>query len=384
MEAETHLHWAFVYLKFGQEFDAALNFRHAYNITVDVRDRFPQYQAILKTDGLLEVIIGSIPEKYNWVLGVMNMQGTIKIGLEEFEAIKMSDHPLAFEAGLLHAFVQGFLLQNVPIALNELDHLLSSQPTNKLALFLAANLQLKNNSSEKALSFLSRIDQQPGGLPLVYTDYLTGEIYLHKGEYIKAISSFRTFLQNYKGENYIKDSHYKMGLCYLLNGDKKVARATFDIAQKAGRESVEPDRYAARQVEADEFPHIELTKVRYMTDGGYYIQAKKVLEGIDRTALTIDRDQTEYMYRKARLAHHMGDLKTATEEYQKTIFATGQEDWYFAPNACLQLGYLARDNGDFVTARTYFTRALTYKKHEYKNSIDSKARSALAQLNNVK
>jgi tetratricopeptide (TPR) repeat protein len=175
-----------------------------------------------------------------------------------------------------------------------------------------------------------------------------------------------------------------MGLCYLLNGDKKVARATFDIAQKAGRESVEPDRYAARQVEADEFPHIELTKVRYMTDGGYYIQAKKVLEGIDRTALTIDRDQTEYMYRKARLAHHMGDLKTATEEYQKTIFATGQEDWYFAPNACLQLGYLARDNGDFVTARTYFTRALTYKKHEYKNSIDSKARSALAQLNNVK
>jgi hypothetical protein len=31
-------------------------------------------------------------------------------------------------------------------------------------------------------------------------------------------------------------------------------------------------------------------------------------------------------------------------------------------------------------ARQFFTKAMAYKKHEYKNSIDSKARSALAQL----
>jgi tetratricopeptide (TPR) repeat protein len=121
-----------------------------------------------------------------------------------------------------------------------------------------------------------------------------------------------------------------------------------------------------------------------MTDGGYYQEAKKILDKIDRTKLTSDRDQTEFMYRKARLAHHMGDLATAQDEYQKTIFATGQEDWYFAPNACLQLGYISRDANDFVSARTWFTRSLAYKKHEYKNSIDSKARSALAQLNNAR
>jgi tetratricopeptide (TPR) repeat protein len=384
MEAETHLQWAFVYLKFGHEFDAALNFRHAYNITMDVRERFPDYKAILKTDGLLEVIIGSIPEKYNWVLGVMNMQGTIKIGLEEFEGIKTSDHALAFEAGLLHAFTQGFLLQNVEVALDELSQLQETDPTNRLAMFLGANLHLKNNSSEKALALLQKIEKQTTGLPMYYTEYLKGEIYLHKGEYTKGIASFRQFLEHYKGENYVKDSHYKMGLCYLLNGDKKVAEATFEIVKRAGKETTEPDRYAARSVSDAVFTNTDLIKVRYMTDGGYYREAQKVLEQIDRGKLVLDRDQTEYMYRKARLAHHLGEITTAKDEYQKTIFATGQEDWYFAPNACLQMGYISRDENDFVSARGWFQRALTFKKHEYKNSIDSKARSALAQLNNAR
>jgi hypothetical protein len=62
---------------------------------------------------------------------------------------------------------------------------------------------------------------------------------------------------------------------------------------------------------------------------------------------------------------------------------TGQENWYFAPNACLQLGYLYQSRNMLAEAEEYFLRALAYKRHEYKNSIDSKARSALAQLGRI-
>jgi len=54
--------------------------------------------------------------------------------------------------------------------------------------------------------------------------------------------------------------------------------------------------------------------------------------------------------------------------------------WYFAPNSALQLGYIFRDQADAIEARQYFEKALSYKKHVYKNSIDNKARSALASL----
>jgi hypothetical protein len=96
------------------------------------------------------------------------------------------------------------------------------------------------------------------------------------------------------------------------------------------------------------------------------------------------RDQIEFTYRKARLAHKTNDLVAAHDLYQQSIKATGDEPWYFAPNACLQLGYISLDEKNIPLAREYFMRALSYKKHEYKNSIDSKAKSALAQLNDNK
>jgi uncharacterized protein HemY len=46
----------------------------------------------------------------------------------------------------------------------------------------------------------------------------------------------------------------------------------------------------------------------------------------------------------------------------------------------LQLGYLLVEQKQVKEAKKYFEKALSYKKHEYKNSIDSKAKSALAQL----
>jgi hypothetical protein len=60
---------------------------------------------------------------------------------------------------------------------------------------------------------------------------------------------------------------------------------------------------------------------------------------------------------------------------------TGENPWYFAANSALQLGYIAEAQKDKVMAKKYFEQALNFKRHEYKNSIDSKARSALEQLN---
>jgi hypothetical protein len=92
------------------------------------------------------------------------------------------------------------------------------------------------------------------------------------------------------------------------------------------------------------------------------------------------RDKVEYSYRKARLAHKLQDLPSAKRYYLQCIDLNGDEPWYFAPNACLQMGYIVWNEGDLILAKSYFSKALTYNKHEYKNSIDSKAKSALAQI----
>lgn len=380
LQAEIRLQWAFVYLKFGHEFDAALNLRQAYLTVQEIKNKFPTFLAIKKTSGLLEVIIGSVPQKYNWVLSLLNMEGSTKTGFEELEGIRLSENSLAFEANLIHALIQGFLLQEPALGVFEIKKVLTKHPANRLALFLGSALTIKNAQSEEALAMLDSLNRQSQGLPIYYADYLKGEIHLNKAEYLNSISAYRSFINHYNGQNCIKDSYYKIGLCYWLNGNTNDAQATFKQAKAIGKEASESDKYAARSLAEDELPHIKLTKARYATDGGYYEQAGQILESLLPADIPTKRDQVEFFYRQARLAHKLNDLATAKRFYQQSIDLNGDESWYYAPNACLQLGYIVWREGNNTLARNYFGKALSYNKHEYKNSIDSKAKSAIAQI----
>jgi hypothetical protein len=384
LQAEIHLQWAFVYLKFGHEFDAALNVRQAYQIVQDCKKDHPDYLAIKKTSGLLDIIIGAIPEKYEWVLGLLGMHGSVDYGFQELESVELADTHLGFEAELVHALIQGFVLQKTQVGVNEINKLVEKYPDNKLVLFLAASLAIKNSQSEEALTMLNKIVANRNGLPVYYAYYLMGEVYLHKGDYLNSITSYHWFIKHYKGQNYLKDAHYKIGMCYLLNGNINDTQVTFNLTKNIGKETTEADKHAARSAASQEYPNVKLTKARYSTDGGYYAEAAKMLESVTPADIPTKRDQAEFYYRKARLAHKMNQLAPAKLFYKQVLDMHGDEEWYFAPNACLQLGYIAMDEQDYPTARQYFERALTYKDHEYKNSIDSKAKSAIGHLNKLK
>jgi len=80
----------------------------------------------------------------------------------------------------------------------------------------------------------------------------------------------------------------------------------------------------------------------------------------------------------------MEELSVAKIYYEETIKLSRENPWYFAPNAALQLGYIYRDQKDFEKAKKYFELAMSYRKHEYKSSIDTKSRAALDQLKTTK
>ncbi|MBY0425173.1 MAG: hypothetical protein K2Q22_06020, partial [Cytophagales bacterium] len=56
------------------------------------------------------------------------------------------------------------------------------------------------------------------------------------------------------------------------------------------------------------------------------------------------------------------------------------DNLYFAPSACLYLGYIYMDKKDTQKAKLYFENVLFYKNHDYKNSLDNKAKAALDKL----
>lgn len=378
--AELRLQWAFVYLKFGHEFDAAWNIRQAYLQVEKCKEKFPAFAPIKKTSGVLEVMLGSIPEKYQWVISMFGMGGSVETGLEELASLKDSGIDLSFETALVYYLIQGFILQETSIAAQGLGDLIAQHPDQRLALFLGGCLAIKNSESEKALGYFKTLHENQQGLPIAYADYQTGEVYLHKGEYRTSIEHYKKFLSAYAGLNYVKDAHYKIGICYWLLGKAKDAQKYFTKAKTAGNESTEADRYAARSLAENANPNVKLSKLRYATDGGYYTEAEELIATITDNDLPSKKEKIEFVYRKARLYHKINLLTEAKKLYLLTISGSDTENWYFAPNACLQLGYIFLEEQNDADAKKYFEKALTYKKHEYKNSIDSKAKSALARM----
>jgi len=379
LQAELRLQWAFVHLKFGHEFDAAWSLRQSYLNVSDCRERFPDFIPARKTAAVLDILIGSVPEKYNWVLGLMGMRGSVTQGLHELQVLRDSNNTMQREAQLLYAVVQGFVFQNPDSALAAVTPMLNQNTDNRLLNLLGGALAIKASQSEKALDMLDRA-AKGNGLPLHFVSYLQGEVYLHKGDYQQSINAYRWFINNYRGQHYIKDAFYKTGLCYFLSGNTNNALEYFRQARTKGREDTEADKYAGRALSSGRLPDIALSRARYFTDGGYYAEARAVLDSIRPSQLAGKHDQTEYLYRAARLADKTGDLATARRRYTETIRSCGDEPWYFAPNSCLQMGYLHLADGDTTAARDYFIKARGYPRHEYKNSIDSKAKGALGKI----
>lgn len=382
--AELRLQWAFVYLKFGHDFTAAWNIRQAHILTQECQRKFPEFLPIQKTSGVLEVMLGSVPEKYQWVLTMLGMKGSVETGLNQLRMVQQDEASLSFETNLLYHLIEGFVLQQTDSALVALENLHHQNPENKLVMFLGASLAIKNSSSEMAMIILEKLKSQAGGLTIYYADYLLGEVYLHQGNYQKSIQAYRRFIQTYKGSNYIKDAYYKIGIAYWLLTMPDQAQVNFELAKKNGKEAAEADKYAVRSLAENDFTNIKLTKARYSIDGGYYDEAIRLLKSIKKEELISSRELTEYHYRFARLYHKLNQLTDAKKFYAQAIDLAGTESWYFAPNACLQLGYIFRDEGNLEEAQKYFNKAMSYKKHAYKNSIDSKAKSALAQLKKIK
>lgn len=383
LQAELNLQRGFNFLNLGQEFNAVWAIRNAYNFTQDCLKKYPEFIPIKKTSGVIEVMVGSVPDKFHFFMSLLGMKGSVVKGQKQLEQLKTSQSSLSIEANLLYYTIKGLINQQIDEALKGYSEMLEAAPENKLALFLAINMMMKNSQSEDALRLIHTLDANPGGLPMHYIDYLRGEILLQKGDYTNSIQAYQKFISNYKSLNFKKDAYYKISLAYYLQGKTDLAKTNFEKAKSTGRDVVEPDHHADAQLKDGSFPNAKIVKVRFYTDGGYYKEAKDLFHSITPADLKSKKDEVEYYYRRARLAHKTSDMGAAKMFYKQTIDMSGEKgesQWYFAPNSALQLGYIAQASRDYPLARKYFQMALGYKRHEYKNSIDGKAKSALEQL----
>jgi len=380
-QAEVRLHIALSKLLFDHKLAAAWDLRQAYLQYVANSRRYPSFVPNKKTLGTMQVLIGSIPDTYRVFLNIIGMKGNIKTGMANLRSAATQPNPFQQEAVVLQALLEHLLDQEkTDEAALSITRLAESEPDNLLYTFVAMHLLKKNKQSEKALQLYLRRPAGPGYMAFPYLRHMAADLYLYKGDFANSIRENALFLQQHKGEHYLKAAHFKLYLAYWLSKQDDKASQHYRLINQVGKAVVEEDASAARFTEQKQAPNRYLMLSRLQSDGGYYKEALSVLHQIKLQTHTPQAEKAEYYYRKARIYHGMEKPAQAKPYYDKAIAACENTNLYFAPHASLQLGYIYQNDGQIELAKTYFRKAMSYKGHTYKNSIDAKAKLALQSI----
>ncbi|TLV01607.1 hypothetical protein FEN17_17610 [Dyadobacter luticola] len=384
-QAEIRLHWAFAKLKFGNEVSGSWEIIKAYKLLEENYKLFPQFQPTLKSLGLLHVLIGSIPGNYSWVAKVLGMRGNIQAGIREIQVVGNGNTIFQQEADLIDLLLHAYTLELSPAQQIKIRNWPKEQPDNLLLHFFATTVLMKEGKSEEADKYLSTAPTGPAYIPFPFLNYLKGEINLQRGDYQVASENYLTFLRQYKGFNYLKDCNLKLFMCQWLSGNDRGAKTYLDKIARSGKTIVEADAFATRFAADFEAGKISsgqkvLFKARYATDGGYLKEVSELMRALSENSFQKVAEKAEYNYRTGRIAQKSEQNLNAISSYERVLVLPVQDTEGFCASAALQLGYIYLDLNQKQKAIAYFKKSMSFKNHEYKNSIDNKARAALTKL----
>lgn len=385
MQAEVRLHWAFVKLKFGREVSASWDVIRAYKLLAENQKRFPHFLPTYKSLGTLHVMIGSVPDNYAWVARLLGLRGSVRQGQQELQRAQQ-DAVFGLEARLIDLMVRAYVLTFTEADGQTLRQLVRDNPDNLLLYFFGATIEQKNGHSEQALAYLTTRPTGPAYGPLPVVDNILGDIYLQKGQYSLSESYFTQFLRVYKGQNFRKDSYYKLFLCrWLANQPDAQTRPLLANVLSVGRTTTESDKAAQKFAEAylkqGALPNQKgLMRARLASDGGFTDSALAYLRPYSESQFATVAGQAEYNYRLGRIHQRRNDPDVAIPYLSRALVLSETDQLSFGAMASLQLGYIYQQKNDRTRAKPFFQKALTFRHHEYKNSVDNKARAGLDQL----
>lgn len=383
LRAEIKFHWALVQMKLGHETKAGMNVIGAYKLLEENKKLFPSFTPTNKILGVIHVLIGSVPENYRWITKILGLKGNIDQGVHELE-LASQDKIFGTEARFYKLFVQSYILPINDRVRNEVADYIQKNPESLSAVFLGVAIAEKDNKSEQAWRILQKIPTTQGYLVLPIFDLYTGDIYLQKGQYDKAEVYYSNYLKKFRGHSFIKDAHYKLFLCNWLGVEDNKAKGYLLQINNVGKKLSESDKAAQKFYETyaktKSLPNKALIKARFATDGGYYKEALEYINDLSESVCTSTIEKAEYNFRKGKILQNLNDTDQAITLFERSVTLASNLDTHFGASSSLQLGYIFQKRKDNKKAIGWFEKAISYKKHEYKNSIDNKAQAALTEL----
>jgi tetratricopeptide (TPR) repeat protein len=378
-----HFQWAAVRIRFNEYWSAGTDFRKSYGQLKDNRKKFPDFRNNQVLLGMEEAIIGTIPDSYKWITSVLGMKGDVRKGTAQIvDFLGRRDGSASLmreEAIFYYCYLKFSLLSDHKGVWKYLDESVLDFRNNHLFVFMKANFALNDNKASLAEQVLRNRDQGREYLDVPVLNYQMGIALLQKVD-DDCLGYFQQFLSRYKGKLFVKDALQKMSFYYLSRGDLPNAILYKNKIARNGSAQIDADKQAQRYAENTVLPNPFLLKARLLCDGGYYSAALDQLKGSKASDFPNTGDQLEFNYRYARIYTLMGQPAKAIPFYELTIRTGSNRQEHFAARSALEMGQIYEQQGDHDKAIACYRKCIAMKNHDYKSSLDQKAKAGIDRL----
>ncbi len=379
----TYMQRAAVRIKFGERYSAGWDFKKANSFIKDNRGKFPSFQPNNMVYGPLNVIVGTVPKGYKWITSLFGMRGSVASGMQMMRNFLNSNDPyaklFANEATFYYCYLM-YYIENKPeevfkyMQAKKLDVV-----NNHLFTYMASNLAINDKQTDYAEAIINKRNLAPGYMQTPVWDLEMGYIKLHQLQLDAAIANLQKFTANFKGNFYVKDALQKIGWAYYLKENMAEAEKYRQLAIRKGNVDSDADKKAYKDAKSAVWPNPLLLKARILNDGGYHKQALALLAGKEATVTNNPAELLEFSYRLARIYDDLQRDDEALQYYQRAINLGRSRTEYYAARAALQMGYIYEKRGQKALAIKAFQSCIDMEDHDYKDSLDQRAKSGIAR-----
>lgn len=384
-QAEINLQLAISRGRFQEYLTSAVEINRAFNQLQENSQKFPSFLPNQKGLGMINAILGSVPDGLKRTMSTFGIRGNTRIGLKMVEDLvaQLPDSPysqFSEEAVFYLAYIHTDILNDAGAYSKILANTQDADPQSLLRTYIRAYAAIKMGRNQDAINALSKKPLGDEYQPYPYLDYLMGLAKVHALDN-SASGSFISYLKTYKGINFIKDAYLNLAWLELLKGNVNGYKSYVKLVKTKGFTYHEKDKQALAEAN-DPMPDLSLLKARLFFDGGYYEKALENIADKKMDNFKILKDKIEYCYRQGRIYDETAKDEFALKFYLFAINLGKNERYYFASNAALRIATIYEKKREITKARQYYNIALNMKDHDYENSIENKAKEGLRRVGN--
>ena len=373
--AEMNFEIGALHMQFGNRWKSAWVIKDAFDYIKKnqaVADTFLPQQML---NGTLNVIMGSLPNRYKAIISLLGYSGEIEPGLRQLKKATQTEgtsyHSFKQKFTFAYCYALSSVRDESEINLWDVDPMFRESP---ILVFLQATFYRSRGQNDALIALLKKRESK-ASFPLYYLDFMLGKAKLNRLD-PDADANFLIFLQNYKGQNSIKAAHRYLSWHYFIRGSVNQSNSHRQKTIALGTDVSGADKQAI--IDVNKKYNMALIKSQLFFDGGYYTIALAELTK-NAESFTSEKERIEFQYRLGRIYQRMKQESLAIQAYKKVFTFPQSSNTYEAANAALQLALIYESLANKKEAKFYFNKVLSYAGFPFEDGIHQKAKAGIAR-----